>query len=217
MKLYWVKSPKWIRYIFPNYIWHLQPSSKVIYLTFDDGPTKECTNFILDYLKEYNAKATFFCIGENAKKNSALMNRTIQEGHIVANHTQHHSNGWNTNNSDYINECIEAEETLSNYTKNNTLKLFRPPYGKCKKKQQRILLKKGYKLIMWSVLSADFDKEVSKEECLNNIIKNTVSGSIVILHDSIKTKTTMEYVLPKVLKHFDNLGYTFKSIHSLNQ
>jgi len=217
MKFYWVKSPKWIRYIFPNYIWHFNPSSKVIYLTFDDGPTIENTKFILKTLKDYQAKATFFCIGENIKKHPDLMDQILENNHTVANHTQHHVNGWKTSTKEYIKECLETERSLTPYYRQKNQKLFRPPYGRCTRKQQNLLRAKGYKIIMWSVLSADFDKSINEEKCLNNIIKNTSSGSIVILHDSLKTKKNVRYVLPKLLKHFKNLGYQFKSIDSLTQ
>ena len=131
-----MKSPKWLRYIFPNYIWHHNPLSKVIYLTFDDGPTPEITPFILDCLQQYNAKATFFCIGDNAKKYPELMHKIQQEQHTIGNHTQHHINGWKTNTEDYLKDCLMAEENLAPYSNNNT-KLFRPPYGKCTWKQRK--------------------------------------------------------------------------------
>ena len=216
MKLYWVKSPRWLRHIFPKYIWHFSPSSKVIYLTFDDGPMINTTKFILDCLREYNAKATFFCIGKNAEKYPELMQKIQQEQHAIGNHSQQHLNGWQTNTQNYIIDCLKAEETLKPYT-NNTTKLFRPPYGKCTLKQQKKLIAKGYKIIMWSVLGADFDKSISKEKCLKNIIENTSSGNIVTLHDSLKTKENIEYLLPKVLEHFNKLGYTFKRVDSLTQ
>ena len=216
MRFYWVKSSKWLRYLFPKYIWHYSPSSKVIYLTFDDGPMLQTTEFILGCLEQYNAKATFFCIGDNAEKYPDLMRKIKQEDHAIGNHTQQHLNGWRTTTENYIKDCLTAEETLKLHTKNAT-KLFRPPYGKCTLKQQNILIQKGYKIIMWSVLSADFDKSIDKEKCLDNIIKNTTSGSIVILHDSLKTQEKIKYVLPKVLMYFTELGYSFKRVDSLTQ
>jgi len=216
MKFYWIKSPKWIRYIFPNYQWHYKSSSKVIYLTFDDGPMLNSTDFILDCLRKYNAKATFFCIGENVEKHPELTQKIITEKHSIGNHTQHHLNGWKTDTKTYFNNCLWVEETLKPYT-NSDFKLFRPPYGKCTRKQRNLLLEKGYKLIMWSVLSADFDNSVSNEQCLKNIIKNTSNGSIVILHDSDKFIEKVKYVLPKVLEHFSRLGYEFKNVDSLTQ
>lgn len=216
MKFYWVKSPKWLKHLFPKYIWHYSPSSKVIYLTFDDGPIPSSTHFILDYLKVYNAQATFFCIGENAKKHPKLMQRILKEKHSIGNHTQHHVNGWQTTTQNYIKDCLSAEETLAPYTRNNS-KLFRPPYGKCTRKQQKALIEKGYKILMWSVLSADFDNAISKEKCLENVLKNTSNGSIIILHDSLKTEEKVKYVLPKILEHFSKLGYSFKHVDSLTQ
>ena len=138
------------------------------------------------------------------------------EQHAIGNHTQQHLNGWQTDYHTYIKDCLLAEETLAPYS-NKGLKLFRPPYGKCTKKQRKFLKSKGYQLVMWSVLSADFDAKVSKEKCLENIIKNTSSGSVIILHDSLKTISKTKYVLPRVLKHFSELGYEFKRVDSLTQ
>ena len=176
----------------------------------------ETTDFILNTLRQYNAKATFFCIGDNARKHPELIHKIQQEQHAIGNHTQHHLNGWHTTTQEYINDCLLAEETLEPFN-NTNLKLFRPPYGRCTKTQQKSLIDKGYKILMWSVLSADFDKKTCKEKCLTNIINNTSSGNIVILHDSLKTHEKMKYVLPKVLKHFSELGYTFKRVDSLTQ
>ena len=217
MKSYWVKSPKWLKLLFPNYKWHYESSSKVIYLTFDDGPMLKSTDFILDSLRKYNAKATFFCIGENVRKYPQLADKIKKEEHSIGNHTQHHLNGWKTKTEAYIKDSLKGEETLNKYIKDSSHKLFRPPYGKCTRKQRKLLLQRGYKLIMWSVLSADFDKDISNDQCLQNIIKNTSNGSIVILHDSDKFIEKVKYVLPKVLSHFHELGYTFKRIDSSTQ
>jgi len=172
------------------------------------------TDIILDHLREYNAKATFFCIGDNVQKHPELMLKIKNEQHAIGNHTQQHLNGWQTNYHAYIKDCLLAEETLTPYT-HKDIKLFRPPYGKCTKKQRKFLKSKGYQLVMWSVLSADFDTKINKEKCLENIIKNTSSGSVIILHDSLKTINKIEYVLPRVLKHFSELGYEFKRVDSL--
>lgn len=212
MKAYWVKSPRWLSFIFKKRIWHFSPTEKTIYLTFDDGPTP-VSNFVLNQLENYHAKATFFCIGANIDKHPKIFDTLIKKGHSIGNHTQHHLNGWNTSTSAYINEIDLAEKRIGK----NTLKskIFRPPYGKCTKAQRKLIYDKGYKIIMWSVLSADFDASISKEKCLTNVLKNTKNGSIVVFHDSEKAKEKLQFVLPKVLKHFSRQGYQFKGIDSL--
>ncbi len=212
IKPYWVKSPKWIRWIFPSYIWHIKTTQKVLHLTFDDGPDPEATPFVLDCLRKYKATATFFCIGECAKKHPKLLQRIKDEGHQIGNHTQHHYNGWNTASHLYAKDILEAEKWLYDSNYKNTF-LFRPPYGKCTRKQRTFLKEKEYKIIMWSTLSADFDSNLTKEDVLQNVLKNTTeSGSIIIFHDSKKMKEKMRYCLPKILSHYTNKGFVFKHI-----
>lgn len=199
--------------IFSKYTWRFSISKREIYLTFDDGPTPEITEFVLDELQKYNAKATFFCIGKNIKEHPEIFKRIIDEGHSIGNHTQNHVNGWKTKTQDYIDNTLEVENTLqlSNF---ETLKLnlFRPPYGKIKRQQAKTLLNKGYKIIMWSILSGDFDVNISKEKCLQNVIKNTSNGSIIVFHDSVKAAEKVSYSLPKTLEYFSKKGFEFKAI-----
>ncbi len=212
LKPYWIKSPRWIKWIFPSYIWHISTPTKTLFLTFDDGPDPNATPFVLDQLKKHNAKATFFCIGDCAIKHPKLLQRIKNEGHQIGNHTQHHLNGWDTDFQTYCSDIIEAEQSLYDNTFKDP-KLFRPPYGKSTKKQRRFLTKKGYKSIMWSTLSADFDHSLSNEKVLNNVIKNTkAGGSIIIFHDSLKMKSKVEYCLPKVLEYYKKEGYIFSRI-----
>lgn len=212
LKPYWVKSPKWIKWLFPSYVWHISTPKKELFLTFDDGPDPAVTPFVLDQLKRYNAKATFFCIGECAKRQPMLLKRIKEEGHQIGNHTQHHLNGWSTNLKKYQLDILEAEKWLYNSEPKKT-KLFRPPYGKSTLSQRKFLKQQGYTSIMWSILSADFDTELTKEEVLNNVISNTTNkGSILIFHDSSKMRKNVIYCLPKVLKHFSEKGYQFKRI-----
>jgi len=214
LKPYFVKTPKFLSWIFPNRIWAFSRSEKSIFLTFDDGPIPEVTPWILDILKEYNAKATFFCIGENVAKHPEIFRRIISEGHSVGNHTFNHLNGWNTSTSKYVENVIKAEEifqkelcSISNEEFGNqnseirNFKFFRPPYGKMTSKQSKILQKKGYKIVMWDILSADFDQRLSEEKCLQNVLKNIENGSIVVFHDSLKAEKNLRYVLPKVLEN----------------
>jgi peptidoglycan/xylan/chitin deacetylase (PgdA/CDA1 family) len=199
--------------IFSKYTWRFSISKKEIYLTFDDGPTPEITTFVLNELKKHNAKATFFCIGKNISTHPEIFKQIIKEDHSVGNHTQNHLNGWKTKTQDYIKNTSEVQRTLqlSNF-KTLKLNLFRPPYGKIKQKQAKYLLSKGYKIIMWSVLSGDFDTNLSKEKCLQNVLKNTSNGSIVVFHDSVKAAEKIKYVLPKVLEYFSKRGFEFKAI-----
>ncbi|WP_299015873.1 polysaccharide deacetylase family protein [uncultured Polaribacter sp.] len=200
---------------FSNYIWRFSMEKKEIFLTFDDGPTPQITPFVLQELKKHNAKATFFCIGKNIKNHPELFKELIEQGHVIGNHTQNHVNGWTNNTKGYIDNCLKCDATIQQFSKNpTTQKLFRPPYGKIKTKQAKQLIKKGYKIIMWSVLSADFDSNITKETCLKNVLKNTKNGSIIVFHDSIKASEKLRFVLPKVLDYFSKKGYVFKSINT---
>ena len=198
---------------FSKYTWRFLSKKKEIFLTFDDGPTPEITEFILSELKKYDAKATFFCIGKNIKNHPELFSQLISDGHSIGNHTQNHLKGWKTNTKDYVDNVLECNKTITQFN-NTTIKqqLFRPPYGKIKKSQAKELLKRGYKIIMWDVLSADFDTTISNERCLQNVLENATKGSIIVLHDSVKAAERMKYALPKVLKTFSDKGYVFKAI-----
>jgi peptidoglycan/xylan/chitin deacetylase (PgdA/CDA1 family) len=204
---YFVKTPWWLKRLYSNCIWDINTVEKVIYLTFDDGPHPIITLFVLDELKKYDAKATFFCIGKNVVEHTGVFDRIIAEGHAVGNHTQNHINGWETPNSIYLQNITEAKKFISS-------NLFRPPYGKIKKSQLHLLSTAHYPLstIMWSVLSGDFDIRLSPEKCLQNVIQHTKSGSIIVFHDSQKAEEKLRYALPRVLKHFYNKGYRFEKL-----
>ena len=206
MKLYTVKTPELVQRMFSNYTWRFSSVPKTIYLTFDDGPTPQVTEFVLDELKKYNAKATFFCIGKNVKCHHDIYERILQEDHSVGNHTLNHLNGFKTKNKVYLENVQHAAAHIHS-------NLFRPPYGKMKNSQGRALQKEGYKLIMWDVLSGDFDMSITPEKCLQNVIANTTNGSIVVMHDSIKAKEKVVYSLPKILAHFSKKGFEFKAIN----
>ena len=203
MKSYLVKTPQFVQRLFPKRVWAFPSTKKEVYLTFDDGPIPEVSPWVLDLLKEYQAKATFFCIGDNISKHPEVFNRIITEGHSFGNHTYNHLNGWKTGIDDYISNCSKFEEILHS-VQNDKLtinNLFRPPFGKLTSKQSKMLQGKGYKIIMWDVLSADFDQSISKEKCLENVLKNIQVGSIVVFHDSLKAEEKLRYVLPKVLEY----------------
>lgn len=213
MDILWIKTNRIIKTIFSNYFWDIPNSDKKVYLTFDDGPIPEITEWVLEQLKIYNCKATFFCIGNNIEKHPEIFNKLIAEGHAVGNHTFNHVKGWNTSNKAYLKEVEQCEEEIQkNAPKNLQSKLFRPPYGKIKPLQSRKLRKLGYKIIMWDVLSADYKKEITKEKCLENVLKNVESGSIIVFHDSIKAFPNLEYVLPKTLQFLSENGYRCERI-----
>jgi peptidoglycan/xylan/chitin deacetylase (PgdA/CDA1 family) len=211
MKPYFIKTPILLKFIFRNWVWRLSSKKKVLYLTFDDGPTPEITEWTLDELKKYEAKATFFCIGKNIAEHPEIFQNILEENHAVGNHTNNHLNGRKTKTAAYLQNIEEAENYFEKNRKSEiiNLKLFRPPYGRLTLSQSKKIRKKGYKIIMWDVLSADFDPKISNEKCLENVIRNIENGSIIIFHDSVKASEKLKFVLPKVLEYYSARGYKF--------
>ena len=205
--VYFVKTPFWLKKLYPNCIWGINNEQRNIYLTFDDGPHPTITPIVLEHLKKYQAKATFFCIGQNVEKFPEIYKQIIEEGHAVGNHTHHHLNGWKTDDEKYLADIVEAKQLIDS-------DLFRPPYGRITRFQLAQLRKIKYQLsvIMWTVLSGDFDYNITKEKCLQNVLKNTKPGSIVVFHDSEKAKEKVLYALPKMLTYFTQKGFGFKKI-----
>lgn len=208
MKWYFIKTPNFVKQFFKSQIWSVPNNEKTVYLTFDDGPIPVVTPWVINLLKLYQIKATFFCIGDNIKKYPDVFNALLQNNHQVANHTYNHLNGWKTPFTNYIENSLKCNELI---TANNS-KLFRPPYGKITKKQSTELIKQGYKIIMWDVLSADFDNTITPEKCLQNVIKNVSNGSIIVFHDSLKAQKNLEYALPKTIEYLLDNGYKFKTL-----
>lgn len=216
MKFYWIKTNAVIKKIFSRYVWSIPNENNKIYLTFDDGPTPKVTEWVLEELKKYEAKATFFCIGKNINDHIDIFSKTISEGHSIGNHTHNHLNGWNTSTEGYIDN-IQICQTLidTHYSCGINIahnKLFRPPYGKIKKSQAKRLRQLGYQIIMWDVLSADFDQTITPEKCLENVLNNTRSGSIIVFHDSAKAFQNLENTLPKTLEILTQRGFNFEVI-----
>lgn len=213
MKITPVKTPVIAKKAFPNFLWNVDTTEKELYLTFDDGPTPDITQWTLNTLKEYSAKATFFCIGANIEKHPEIFQNIIDDGHSIGNHTQNHVKGWKTSRRDYLDDVLEAENTIKNHSKLiQNKKMFRPPYGQIKPKQGKALTKLGYDVVMWDVLSFDWDKTVSSEQCLTNVLTRSQSGSIIVFHDSIKASKNMMNTLPAVLEKFSELGFKFKAL-----
>lgn len=208
MKLYLTKTPFLIKLLFPNWVWSFSAKKKELFLTFDDGPTPEVTDWVLQELKKHNAKATFFCIGKNIDQHPELFEQIKAQGHTVGNHTHNHFKSAEHSTKAYLENVANASRHFEGYKP----KLFRPPYGKLGLKKSIKLRSLGYKIIMWDVLSADFDTSISNLNCLNNVIKNTTNGSIIVFHDSLKASEKLQYVLPKILEYYSSKGYEFKSI-----
>ena len=210
---YFVKTPFWLRWMYPGYLWKMPDNEKVIYLTFDDGPHPYATPFVLETLAKYNAKATFFCIGKNVAEHQDIYNSILKEGHTVGNHTQNHLNGWHTTDETYINNVKEATKWIDT-------NLFRPPYGRIKRFQAKVLMQQlnkqanttPFKIVMWTVLSGDFDTAISGDKCFANVKNNTGAGSIVVFHDSEKAFERLQITLPKTLEYFQQKGFVFKAI-----
>ena len=205
---YLVKTPWWMKKLWSSYEWHINTNEKVLYLSFDDGPDPIATPFVLDELRKYGAKATFFCIGKNVVEHPDIYKRILDEGHSVGNHTYNHFNGWETKDEIYLKDVAEAAKHIQT-------SLFRPPYGRIGKFQAKNIqhaMKTDTRIIMWTVLSGDFDSKVTKEKCLQNVVLHAGPGSIVVFHDSEKAFPLVQYALPQVLQFFDRKGYRFDKI-----
>ena len=204
---YFIKTPWLLKKIYPTLIWDMPATDNALYLTFDDGPHPAITPTVLKHLQQYNAKATFFCIGNNVVNNPEVYKSIIDAGHTVGNHTHNHLNGWKTKDKQYAENIKEAAKHIQST-------LFRPPYGRITKFQARLLQNGAnpYKIIMWSVLSGDFDIQLTPHKCLQNVIKHTRPGDIIVFHDSEKANPRMGYALPRVLEHFSKLGYVCKAL-----
>ena len=225
--MYLVKSPLLLKWFYPSLVWNMDRSKKIVYLTFDDGPIPNVTDFVLNTLKSFNAKATFFCIGDNILKHPSIFEHIKNDGHAIGNHTFNHLKGWKTADDTYLANFLKCQSL----TQTN---LFRPPFGRIKKSQIRKLVT-SYKLpvtghdaqtynsqhrthnpslqiVMWDVLSGDFDINLSPEKCYQNVIKNTKNGAIIVFHDSLKAFDCLEYTLPKVLTYLTEKGYQFGTL-----
>ena len=202
--MYLVKTPIFIQKLFPNFIWRIPTKEKKLYLSFDDGPIPEITPWVLEQLSNYDAKATFFCVGENIHKYPYLIKRLLDKGHRIGSHTYNHLSGWATDNIPYFHNVRRG----ASLTKTE---LFRPPYGRLKPVQAKFL-QRHYSIIMWDVLSGDFDPEITEDQCFRNVVQHARPGSIVVFHDSLKSARVLKNVLPRILEHFSNEGYVFDSI-----
>ncbi len=193
---------------FKEIVWNFSDKEKELFITFDDGPTEGITQWVLSILAEYNAKATFFCTGSNVENSPELFKQIIAKGHSVGNHGYSHLKGWRTSNEKYYKDVVKASEHINS-------NLFRPPYGKIKPSQIKHL-KKDFKIVMWDVLTRDYNNNLKKESCLRKTMHLIKSGSIIVFHDTEKAERNLKYVLPKVLKYYSAKGFQFSPIEYSN-
>jgi peptidoglycan-N-acetylglucosamine deacetylase len=208
VRSYLIKTPRLLKATFSSCIWHIKNSANSVYLTFDDGPHPIITPFVLDILKQFNAKATFFCIGKNVADHPEVYQRVIDEGHAIGNHTYHHVNSWKVKSEQYLENIIEAERIIQS-------NLFRPPYGKLTSSALRRIKNHNpkTKVVMWDVLTGDFDTKLSPQDCLKHTINSTETGSIIVFHDSEKAFERLAYALPRFMKYAANKKWQFKKLN----
>ena len=207
------KIPAVAQRLFPGLTWRKQPAGKTIFLTFDDGPIPEVTDFVLHQLARFQAKATFFCVGHNVQKHPEIARRAAEAGHRLANHTFNHLNGWKTPQPEYVANVLLCEQVLcaTQPPAPGQRPLFRPPYGRITP-AQAVALQPEFDIVMWDVLTYDYDNQLKPSEVLRKTIKHTQTGSVVLFHDSLKARRNMEYALPRFLEHFARQNYTFAAL-----
>lgn len=205
--MYLVKTPPIIKTLFSDFIWNIDTEEKEVFITFDDGPIPELTPWVLDVLAEYGFKASFFCVGDNVRKYPEIYKRIINEGHTIGNHTYNHVNGWLTDQSTYLDNIKKCDVLIQT-------DFFRPPYGKMRRSQSAVI-KNEKTIVMWDVLSGDFDQTISKEKCLSNVIDNYNRGSIIVFHDNLKAETNLKYTLPRFLQHLSDHGFTAVNLEAV--
>lgn len=202
-----VRPPKWFRIFSGPIIWKMDTRDKVLYLSFDDGPVPEITPWVLDILKSFEAKATFFCVGDNVRKYPELYQRIVAEGHGVGNHTYSHLNGFKSSIRKYIRDVFKAKRYIDS-------KLFRPPYGRIRVWAQRIL-RTRFRIILWDILSMDYDQSLEARQVVRNVVGNVEPGSIVVFHDNLKARKNLEYALPRILDYYSKRGFSFVNLQSV--
>ena len=198
--------PTWLQRLYRGVVWRMNPSSKVVYLTFDDGPIPACTPQVLDILSEHGVKATFFMVAENAQRHPELLARVRAEGHAVGNHTYHHLRGCQSSTQNYLQDIQRGNEVLQT-------SLFRPPHGRMTCSQKKQLRKAGYTIYLWDVLTHDYNPKYTPEKMLRIVQRFTRNGSIIVLHDSLKSKDRMLIVLPQIIQWLQAAGYTFQTLN----
>ncbi len=206
------RTPFFLPWLYPSLIWRMPAGEKELYLTFDDGPVAGPTEFVLSTLQAFNVKATFFCIGENIRKYPEVFQRIVYHGHAVGNHTYNHLSGWKTDATDYKSNVLLCQHEIKTQLNGaeSLPEIFRPPYGRIGRRQIEML--SGFKIIMWDVLSVDYNRHLLPEKCLKNTVAAIRNGSIIVFHDSFKAEKNLTFVLPRLIEHFVSQGFTFKAI-----
>jgi len=199
------RVPQWLKMLYPKRIWQMDVHEKTLFISFDDGPHEIITPQVLDILAKNRAKATFFCLGKNVLQHPSIFERIIAEGHAVGNHSHHHLNGWKSTDEEYMDDVVAASRWIPS-------NLFRPPYGRLKSSQARRLQAAGFKVVMWGVLSADYNKKISKEKCAVRVSKHIEPGAIVLFHDSEKAANNMLHALEMLLKNATEQGFRFEAM-----
>lgn len=194
-----------LRCFYPHALWRMDRREKVVYLTFDDGPIPEATPFILDTLDKFQAKATFFMVGDNACKYPHLLHEVKMRGHRIGNHTFNHLSGFRHWTWTYLANIRKAETVLQT-------ELFRPPHGWMRLTEYRVLRHCGYKVVMWDVITRDYSKLMTAEDIVNNVKRYTRPGSIITFHDSLKSIEKLKHALPESLMWLAQQGYGFRVI-----
>jgi peptidoglycan/xylan/chitin deacetylase (PgdA/CDA1 family) len=209
--LHLYRTPAFFKLLSPHLEWKIKTHDKTIFLTFDDGPIPGLTPYILNQLYGIGARATFFCVGDNVCKFPEIFQAVIDRGHAVGNHTFNHLKAWKTSTAAYLENVHKCQRVLIENGLVSDRPLFRPPHGQLTPRAINTL-KQAYRIIMWDVLSYDFSKAHTAEKSLDQIIKKTRPGSIVVFHDNYKAEEKLKYVLPRYLRHFSELGYSFKKL-----
>lgn len=205
--LYLIRTPTFVQCLFPNLLWRSETADRQLHLTFDDGPIPEVTPWVLDLLDAYDAKATFFCVGENVQRHPEIYRRILREGHAVGNHTFNHISGWTHDPGNYLENVTHCASFVDS-------DLFRPPYGRLRRKQARELIGHNYRIVMWDVLSGDFDQDLHPDQCYHNVVDNAQPGSIIVFHDSIKAETNLKNALPRVLDYYSAREFKFVALEA---
>lgn len=206
--------PGIIKFFFPSLLWSYPTDKKKVFLTFDDGPMQGITYWVLTQLKNHDAKATFFMVGENVERYPALVNSVMNDGHAIGNHTLNHINGWKVSNQEYIENIKKCDSALTKQEVRS--RLFRPPYGRVNPFLIR-RIQRNHRIVMWDLLSKDYSSKYAPEILLDKLIRFTHSGSIVVFHDSLKAEQNLRYILPQYLEFLTEKGYQMESIPTYHE
>lgn len=212
--VHFYRTPRALSLLFNDLMWKISTKDKEVFLTFDDGPIPGLTEYVIDQLNDYNAKATFFCVGDNIRKYPQIFKMLIENGHGIGNHTYNHLKAWKVNSNTYIENVFKCQDIIKDTIGKDEVTLFRPPYGQITMKLINTL-KNDFEIVMWDVLAYDFSKKHTSEKSLHRTISSTGPGSIIVFHDNYKAEDKLKYMLPRFLSHFTDSGYKFKKLSNV--